>query len=126
MSRRILAVLAILIGMALLAPAAADASELSQRGGNHPGVGVGHHGGHNWGGHVGGGFRHPWGFRGPVVVGVGLPFIPPPVAFPVPVAVPAPVAAPYAVPVPVSVPYAPPQVNYAPALAAPSCGCPGQ
>lgn len=113
---RILAILAILLGMAIAAPAA-GASELNQRHG-HPGVSVGgnwHHGG-GVGFHHPFGF-HPFGFRGPVVVGV--PFVPPlaPVAFPVPVSVP--VAAPYAVPVPVAVP-----ASALPAAAPCTCSAP--
>ncbi len=109
---RVATVLAILAFMAVLAPHA-SAAPLDQRAGNGVHVGVGH----NHGGNVvvvNRGFRHPWGFRG---FGPGFGFVPPPLLLPPPVV-------PVAVPVPVSVPVAVPQVNYAPALAAPSCGCP--
>lgn len=112
---RLLAILAILAFMAALAPHAASAAPLDQHRGNsvHAGVGGNWHHGHN--GFVGRGwhgFGPGWGFRPPVVVAPFLPVV-------APVAVP--VSYPVAVPVPA---YTPPAVNYAPALAAPSCGCP--
>lgn len=122
-----LTLVAILAALALLLPATADASELAQRHGH------GARGGHHPVGHHGIGVRHPIWAPGGIAFGVPFPLppivaLPPPVIVPVSVAVPVPVAAPVpvAVPQPVAVPYAPPQVNYAPALpvAAPSCGCP--